>query len=76
MGSPWLFLGRAMGSSRWEIPCGKGMRLFLTSCTVCFQPQAQQTATIIPTQPPTPLPDMQTAPEPCLVYLKHIYRQK
>lgn len=46
-----------MGSSRWEIPCGKGMCLFLTSCTVCLQPQAQQTATITLTSPhPHPFP--------------------
>lgn len=54
LGCPW---GRAMGSSRWEIPCGKGMCLFLTSCTVCLQPQAQQTATITLTSPhPHPFP--------------------
>lgn len=47
--------GGAVGRLRWEIPHEGGMCLLLTSCTVCFQPQAPQTATITPNPP-----DMQT----------------
>lgn len=52
-GAPWSGLGQEAAGGKSP---ATGLRLLLTSCTVCFHPQAQKTATVTPNPP-----DMQTS---------------
>lgn len=52
-GAPWSGLGQEAAGGKSP---ATGLRLLLTSCTVCFHPQARKTATVTPNPP-----DMQTS---------------